>query len=434
MSDEQTPPPTALRLKPRLRPAEPSATTAAAVSTVEPAQGGMPPVTTVSGEVVGEVPAAPKIRLAPRLSATPAIIADPTPPTPPVVIEAAIPNVVIAPEKSAESQPEAAPESARFKLKARPPASEPPPVLFQSVEPPTMAPMAPPPPVIVPANVASPAPSSAPAPAPPRPKSVPPFPVVAAPGAGAPGVPGVPPSPKRPVPVIRKAAPRSGTNRLLIGVALVVSLTAVGFFGWQRVAAAKPKAEAAKTPHAGTPNPAPASPPKSATATPAGAVAHAGLTPSETLNKIAAAPVNAINKAQDAIDKRRASGQTRVDAAALGEDAPEKPAVAAVPTTPKKPSTTPPPSAMTSVAPGVAASVHVEAAADASTAFRSFVANTRVNGVFQGTPPRAMINGRLVRVGETVENGLGITLDNIDVQRKQLVFKDYLGAIVSRNY
>jgi hypothetical protein len=87
---------------------------------------------------------------------------------------------------------------------------------------------------------------------------------------------------------------------------------------------------------------------------------------------------------------------------------------------------------MTSVAPGLAATL--EAVAEASAAFRTFVANARVSGVFQGNPSRAVINGKLARVGETVDANLGITFAGVETERRNLIFKDKSGATVSRKY
>src|SRR5215212_5175533 len=79
MSDEQTPPPTALRLKPRLRPAEgetPAATPAAPapVLFIDPPKPEQP--------TAAAAPEAPKIRFKPRLAteaASPATTATGTP-------------------------------------------------------------------------------------------------------------------------------------------------------------------------------------------------------------------------------------------------------------------------------------------------------------------------------------------------------------------
>ncbi|MDP3071212.1 MAG: hypothetical protein Q8N18_13060 [Opitutaceae bacterium] len=206
------------------------------------------------------------------------------------------------------------------------------------------------------------------------------------------------------------AAPvKRGSGRLLVALLVLVVLGAGGYFGWQ---------------HFG---PKPATPAAPAALAAVAAAVHLP-NPTETLNQIAHIPVNAINKAQDVIAARRASGQTRVDAAALGEDQPDKPA--------PKPLAAPPPNtalAMTAVAPGLAATTRVEAAS-ASPAFVAWVVNAKINGIFQGTPARAMINGRLVRAGEIVDPALGISFDHIEADRKQIIFKDTTGATVVRKY
>ncbi len=69
-----------------------------------------------------------------------------------------------------------------------------------------------------------------------------------------------------------------------------------------------------------------------------------------------------------------------------------------------------------------------------SEAFRLFVVNLRVNGVFQGENPRAMLNGRMYLVGAEVDVKLAITLHKIDPEAKQLIFRDDTGAILSRRY
>ena len=89
----------------------------------------------------------------------------------------------------------------------------------------------------------------------------------------------------------------------------------------------------------------------------------------------------------------------------------------------------------TSVGPGVTAQTGVSiSVSNASPAFRSFVANAKITGVFQGRNPRAVINGRVTRVGETVDHPLGIIFHDIDPQRKQIIFKDRTGAITTRKY
>ncbi|MBM3855112.1 MAG: hypothetical protein FJ399_18485 [Verrucomicrobia bacterium] len=156
-------------------------------------------------------------------------------------------------------------------------------------------------------------------------------------------------------------------------------------------------------------------------------------TPSTTLNEVAQIPAKAIGKAQSAIEARRASGQTRVDAATAGEDLADKPAVAAPGPTPKGP-VTQAATGVRSVTKGVSATAPLDAVADASPEFRSFVANAKISGVFQGTPARAFINGRMARSGEVVDPALGIVFEGVDPVKRHLLFKDKSGAVVARKY
>jgi type IV secretory pathway VirB10-like protein len=76
----------------------------------------------------------------------------------------------------------------------------------------------------------------------------------------------------------------------------------------------------------------------------------------------------------------------------------------------------------------------IYAAPAASAAFRTFVASADIGGVFQGSPPRALINGSIVRAGSVVEGSLGIEFDRIDAAKKVIFFKDSSGAEVSKPY
>ena len=80
------------------------------------------------------------------------------------------------------------------------------------------------------------------------------------------------------------------------------------------------------------------------------------------------------------------------------------------------------------------AMVDKPAAPPASIAFRTFVANLRVSGVFQGEPGRALLNGRTIRIGEVADNTLGIRLSRLDYDRKILYFEDNSGATMQRRY
>jgi hypothetical protein len=197
-------------------------------------------------------------------------------------------------------------------------------------------------------------------------------------------------------------------------LALVI-LGGGGFYAWQVYLAAPPD----KLPPPAVRPPVAAKPP--------------AITPSETLNKIAALPANAINKAQDAIAGRREAEQNRIDAAIDGTELPEKRFLdTPLPGELAEPAAT---RTASQIAPGVTATTtDIVAGVSAGAEFRLFVGNVRINGVFQGTPPRALINGRMFRLGETVEPALGIVFESITAETKTITFKDRTGALVSRRY
>jgi hypothetical protein len=115
-------------------------------------------------------------------------------------------------------------------------------------------------------------------------------------------------------------------------------------------------------------------------------------------------------------------------AVAAPEPGAEQP-VAKVPVPPAEPLPT-----MARVSPVLAASAAIEADNGASAGFRSFVANAKITGVFQGSPGRAMINGKLRRGGEVVDLELGIVFVGVDVAARRLTFADRAGAKVVRSY
>jgi hypothetical protein len=252
----------------------------------------------------------------------------------------------------------------------------------------------------------------------------------------APGVvkPGVPPSSPPVTPGAAAAGPaqqptgpvirerRKGSGSGLLKLAALLVLAGGAFYAWKNFISGSPTPAAAEAPA------------KEASSPPA----PAPLTPSDTLNQLAHAPANAINQAQDVIAARRESGQARIDAASIGEDLPDAP-VSSPPAMPiKRASAAPPPAARpvtaTTLSPGVTATAQIEFAPDASAPFRSFVANAKVSGVFQGPPTRAMINGRITRSGEVIDSTLGITFEGVDSPRRLLLFKDGTGATVSRRF
>jgi len=87
------------------------------------------------------------------------------------------------------------------------------------------------------------------------------------------------------------------------------------------------------------------------------------------------------------------------------------------------------------ISPGVMATTEsVKAVPNASSSFRTFVASARISGVYQGTPQRAFINGRLVRAGEMIDSSQEIYFDSVDLANRSIIFKDSIGATVSRRY
>jgi cytoskeletal protein RodZ len=206
----------------------------------------------------------------------------------------------------------------------------------------------------------------------------------------------------------------------LVIIVAIVALIAGGNYGWRHF---QSKRQAAAKPAAADPASVPE---KSVTTSP---------TPSETLNQLAQAPGNAINNAQEALAARRAGEQSRVDAVVAGEDLPDRPARKAPSVAANKPPAgSSAVSTMTPVAPGLAASAAIEAEAEAGAEFRLLVANLKIRGVFLGEPPRAVINGRLMRVGERIDSDLGVTFEGLDVNRQRLIFKDRTGATIQRKF
>ncbi|MEO7413320.1 MAG: hypothetical protein ABIZ81_08175 [Opitutaceae bacterium] len=70
----------------------------------------------------------------------------------------------------------------------------------------------------------------------------------------------------------------------------------------------------------------------------------------------------------------------------------------------------------------------------ASPEFLAFVATVKISGVFQGTNSRAFMNGRLTRLGESIDTKLGVLFEGIDAEKKLIIFKDASGAIATRKY
>jgi hypothetical protein len=157
--------------------------------------------------------------------------------------------------------------------------------------------------------------------------------------------------------------------------------------------------------------------------------------------KAAPAPATPVAKAKAVTESRaQAVAESAAPVAAASAPAPAAPSPAPAPSSQAAPAPAPapaaePPTARATIAKGVTATTTLEqAGADASVEFRTFVANAKVSGVFQGTPARAFINGRLARAGETVDASLGIVFDRIDADKRHIVFRDRTGATVTRRY
>jgi hypothetical protein len=405
-----------LRLKPRLT-AEPTATPADAPPPVqaEVAPPPPPPSVTALPEATG---AEPIIKLRPRAVSP----GEPSLPPPP----AFTPPESMAPPPPPPAIPAAEGEAPKFKFKPKASDSAPPPPPHPIA---TMDGSAPPPPPPPPGVTDSGDPG--------RPKTPPPFPVLApTQGSGT----------RSPIPIhIRAPESKAGQEALLplgvpigapmrpkkkkklglfVGLVALLAVSAGGaFLTYQHFASEPP-------------------PPPKAAAKPKAKQPGGGPTPSTTLNAIAAAPGKMIADAQNAIANRRTGEQGRVDAMSNGNEASGQRAIrtplpgelggrtAAAPAAPSLGRV----SATTALAPGVTTTTEVRASAEASPAFRSFVADAKVSGVYQGSPPRAFINNRLIKVGQMVEEGLAISFDGIDAENRMLLFKDRTGARVSKQY
>ena len=432
MSDEQQP----LRIKPRVPPAEgaepgPDAPPPPAPS---PAPGAEP------AEGLGRLRLKAKLGLSAETPAQPPPEPALVPPPPPPTYGAAP-----LPETEPAAEPEAK-DAPKFKL--RPKAAPPPPAI---------APEPPPPPPADPGRAATPAPprsspsmppmsvlAAAPPPlpgsvaeAPPPPGSAPRLSLstaadrgagtkgLAVPPAGSKGLP-FPPAGTRGLPIAGgDALPKIGGKTVVVkpvkpaavlrkrpslaptakaGLAVVVLAVAAGaFFSYRVFFPAEAPAMKIKLQ----------------------AVAKPVI---NDLKQSAAKAGELVAKGQNAIAAQRAQQQAKIDAAANGEEEPTS-----VPTV----STAPTESVMgeSTISKDVRVNnTPIVAAVAASPAFRAFVSNATIGGVFQGVPSRALINGTVVREGQVLDSSLGIAFERVDADKKVIYFKDYTGAEVAKNY
>ena len=407
MSDEPSTPPPALRLKPRLKPVEPESPSAAPAAASPPPPPAAPsdPEPPKARLIVSPGTAEPAAVVAE--AAEPAVGVSPPPPLPAPPEEAAPAEAVSAPPPPASAPvADAEAEAVRFRLKAK--------------------------------VGAPPAPATAEG----APK-LPPFPVLAPPSAGkitppiphltvtpeAPG--GEPPVPANPE---QRRAFKVGVAGA--GLAALLVLGAGGYFVWTKFISPPPP------PVAVAAKPRPATPPPVASSV--ATKPAAPLPPADPASAPAPIPVNAINKAQAVVSARGGGEQASRDAITAGQDLPEQrvanPAPPAAPAGAKAAkgaaaATKPAATVSATLAPGIlATSSEVDAVAEATPAFRAFVANAKITGVIGGIPAKIILNGRLARSGDLVDSALGVTFDSIDAERKLLVFKEASGAIVTRKY
>lgn len=351
--------------------------------------------------------------------------AAPVVPATPAPIETSAPSALPEPPESVrlpEPTPEPEPlgDAPRFKLKPKAPDTIAPP------ETPAATNAAAEPPPLVLTTPPAPASSEAPALAPPELRS--------------------PPPPRESVDVTDELAALTASLRpeekpafryglLAVAVLTVAAVGGGGYYAY-RTFLTGPSASAS-------------SPAKPAAPT-AQTLGNAMKTAESKAREYASVPGQLIGKAQDAISARRGNEQERVDAALEGRESSGKRALdtrtpdeiadrlgRAESPPPAQPSvvhldlgssTTPPPSA-----PSPALDV-VGPGAEASAEFKAFVTSARINGVFQGNPPRALINGRTVRAGDLLDSTLGVVFQRVDASRKLVFFKDQTGAVVAKKY
>lgn len=195
------------------------------------------------------------------------------------------------------------------------------------------------------------------------------------------------------------------TKLMVLGLG-VVGLGAAAFFGYTLFLAPVPPPPALNRP-----------------------VAKAAVPPALTAAPDAASEAGKmIEKAQQAL-AARAGTAPETDAVIAGATAPAASSAtpAVVPAAGEVPPTVPAPAE-------AVPAPEPEPEVEPSPAFKRFVLEMRVNGVFQGDPPRALINGRTVRPGEFLDNGLGIVFHGIDPEKKLILMRDANGARLTRKY
>jgi hypothetical protein len=170
------------------------------------------------------------------------------------------------------------------------------------------------------------------------------------------------------------------------------------------------------------------------------------------LDAAAELPGQAVNKAQGAIQSARGNEQARLDAAIRGEDVPDARALKTPPpggsSTAQAKSPEPleiindePADGLSGSTSGRSSTLHQvditqkdPSVPPPNARFVKWGTALKVTGVFQGSPARALIEGRIVREGELIEPLLGVKFAGVDSDQKQVILQDETGAQVRLKY
>jgi hypothetical protein len=411
-----------LRLKPRLSSGQ--AVTASEAPAETPAAPAVP--------TGGQTPAAAPLPAQTAPAPLPNLIPAPLPPEP-----------VPAPVSTSPAPAPAAEDPGKFKLKPRinqpaaitPVTPAPPSVMATAVvvppksEPPPIADMpAVAKPTLPAAALASPAFEKPAVPNNGRPN----MPIAPLP-SGAPKLGPITPRPPEGSSSQKNEDSRAGKNGLKLILALL--FVALGLFGvfaynlwFSEPAAPVAAAEPAQPPS----SPAPVAPTQAAAPNPASSSAPAAE--SQKPAPAASAPV-VVSDPQSLPGKLVAQARDTAAAHDTAMTAPVNEIIAATASaSAAAPAAAAPPVAETPPAPAPAPEPVVVPRPEPSANFRAYVVNLKINGVFQGENARAMLNGKMYRLGETVDSSLGIVFLRLEPEEKRIVFEDAKGALMTRRY
>jgi len=207
-------------------------------------------------------------------------------------------------------------------------------------------------------------------------------------------------------PSAKVSPPAIKADKWIAGLVLFVLVLVVAFFGLHALTRAHPKPSA----HAAAPSPAAPVDPQPA---PAPSAPKLVDNPSSAAGK-AIAKAREVVAANDKLEKEQGVTAVLEESSATpvppSADATESTKVVAAPVEPPVPPPQP------------------------SEVFKQFVVDMRISGIFQGDPPRALVNGKMYRLGDVLEPNRKIELYKIDAEGKQLIFRDFTGATVLRRY